>query len=195
MSSTFWDQAIKVFEIASIGYGSVWFSKYLDKKKLAKESNMDKEFQRKKEMLPILEDVRRQLDADRCFESVFSNGDTTFNGHHMKKLSVILECHRDDIEDIGHHFQFIPTKKFDRLLSQLYDNAEDYCISDETQLSDDLSNLKKLFNLNYTLSVVVRDQIDRWVGMITVSFSSPREISDQEIAYVKAQASRIGALK
>lgn len=186
---------LRIFEIFTIGYGSVWFSRWLDRRHIKKESNMDNEYARKRRIMPILEDIRYQLEADRVFESVFSNGDTTFTGHHMKKLSVMLECNKEGKEDIGHHFQFVPTKQFDRDLNNLYEDPEDWVFSDETFYNDDLANLKKMFDLNYTLIVKIRDQLNRWVGIITVVFESPRELTDSEISYVKTQASRVGALK
>lgn len=189
------DVALRVFEIISVSYGSVWLSKYLERKGRKRESDMDTEFIRKRAIFPILEDIRYQLDADRVFETVFSNGDTTFTGHHMKKLSIIAEVNREGLPDIGHHFQFIPTKKFDRILDELYESPEDYVITDETKEHDDLANLKKMFKLNYTLVVKIRDSIGRWVGNVSVGFIEPREFTDSEISYVKTQASRIGGLK
>lgn len=186
---------VKAFEIFTVGYGSVWFSKYLDRKKEKQESNMDKEYLRKRTVMPILDDVRYQLESVRVFESVFTNGDTTFTGHHMKKLSIISESNEEGLPDIGHHFQFIPTKKFDRVLDALYESPDDYVIFDENEWKDELASLKKMFGLNYTLVVKIRDQFNRWVGTITVVFERKTELTDSDISYVKTQAARIGGIK
>ena len=186
---------LKLFELASMYYGVTWFHEWLKRRKDKKKDNMDMEYDRRNVIIPILNDIRHQLDSDRVLETVFSNGDVTFSGYHMKKLSIISEVHIEGLADISHHFQLIPTKKFDRTLSELYDSSDDYLISDETTLDDELSDLKKLFGLNYTLMVMIRDKFGRWVGNITVCFNEPRELSSSEIAFVKAQASRIGSLK
>lgn len=193
MSSSIFDTFLRIFELFSVSYGTIWYREYLQRKRDRKESNMDRDYIRKSIVMPILSDIRLQLQANRVYESVFSNGDTTFTGHHMKKISVISESNAEGHEDIGHHFQFIPTKKFERILDELYASAEDYIVFNEDNFDDDLSNLKKMFGLRYGLIVKIRDEINRWVGDITVTFDEPRELTDSEISFVKAMASRIGA--
>lgn len=189
------ENIIRVFEIVTIGYGTVWFSKYLERRKEYTENNLEKDFVRKQEILPILGDICSNLGAIRVYESVFSNGDTTFSGHHLKKLSIAIEWNKEGYDDIGYHFQLIPTKKFERMLDALYESHEDFVIFDESKYDDDLAHLKRMFGLNYTLNVKVRDQINRWIGNITVVFEGPVEITDSQIAFVKTQASRIGSIK
>lgn len=190
-----WEVLLKIFEIVSISYGAVWLKSYLDNRKKRKENDMDEEFVRKSTVLPILQDVRKKLDADRVMEAIFSNGDTTFTGHHMKKLSILAETMRPGLEDIGHYFQYVPIKKFERSLTGLHESGEEWIFYDENCYNDDLSDLKKLFRLNYTLLVKIRDEAGRWIGNLIVSFENDRTISDSEVAFVKAQAARIGVMK
>lgn len=189
------DSLLKIFEIISISYGSIWFNRWLEKRNKKKENDMTIEFNRKKKILPILEDVRYQIDGDRVCEWVFSNGDTTFTGHHLKKVSILIEANKEGFPDIGHHFQLLPAKKFERALDKLYGSSDDYVVFNELEYDDDQANLHKLFDLNYIVIIKIRDEINRWVGNLVVSFAEPKEISDSEIAFLKAQASRIGSLK
>jgi hypothetical protein len=192
------DTLIRLAEIGSASYGTVWFTRWLDRRNVAKSldvNNMEADYKRKEIIVPILEEIRYKLGADRVLECSFSNGDTTFSGSHMKKVSVTHEVYAEDRDQIGQHFQLIPAKKFERPLELLYKSATDYIISDETRYSDELSILNISYGISYMLLIKTRDSNNKWIGYILISFQRPVTLSQEDIIYAKTQASAIGGMK
>lgn len=192
------DLLADIVKIGAAYYAATAVDRYFKNRKQKTDihyNNMESEFLRKQEIMPILENIRYQLEADRVIECIFSNGDTTFTGVHLKKISIALECNRDGIEDLSPYFQLIPAKKFDRTLTALFESKEDYTVSYEHEFSDDLATLNQSFGLNTMLLVKIRDSVNKWVGYIVVGYEDPyKEIDQESIVFTKLQAARIGAI-
>jgi hypothetical protein len=184
--------------VLSANYGSEWYKRYLDRKARQKSQNdnMDQDYHRAAQVIPLLEDLRQHLGADRVVECAFSNGDTTLGGYHMKKVSVLTETvPLEGEERLAPHFQLIPAKKFDRTLSALFEAREDWSLTDERAATDHTAILNRSFSINYLLLVTVRNEYGKWIGYLAVCWSKSRLVSRMEIERVKLVADRLGSMK
>lgn len=153
--------------------------------------DMNKDYEHKLRIVPILERIRYELKADRVLQCSFSNGDITFTGYHMKKISITEEVKAEGLETIAPNFQLIPTKVFERNLDKLYHAESDYIITDESQYKDELSILNLSYGLHTLLLIKLRDTAGKWIGVLTVSYPATREISTDDVVFAKTQASSI----
>lgn len=165
----------------------------LEKKKKGLDLNTD--FALKSKISPILEEIRYELDADRVQYWVFSNGDVTLTGHHLKKVSIFEEANKEGNQQLAHLFQLVPTKNFERTFNQLHESHENFIVSQEDDYNDDLSDIYKLYDARTLLHIKLTKPGDKWVGIISIWFNKRTEIPDQEISFAKLQSSRIGAIK
>jgi hypothetical protein len=194
--TTITDHLLQIFEIVLGGFGVRMYSDWLDRKRIRRQTDdPSDDYSRKKTILPILEDVKYEMDADRVHEWVFSNGDTTLSGHHLKKMSIFLEVNREEFDDIAHHFQFVPTKKLERLLDQLAESKAEYIVSHEYLKYDELAALNAQYDIKTILMIRIKNEFGKWTGILSVCFNDDREISESEIAFAKLQGARIGQIK
>lgn len=142
---------------------------------------------------PLLEEVRYSLGSVRCIEWAVSNGDVTLGGHHLQKLSIITEAVEEGFESMQNAFQLVPITQFSRTLESLKD--KDATVSHEDQFHDDMAILSSRYDVKTILIVKIKGDYDKWIGMLGVAWEDHREVSDEDIAYVKLQASRLGAIK
>lgn len=189
------ETTLKVFEIASISYGAVWFSKYLDKRSRDKKVNMSKDYEKRRLTLPILESVRYELDASRVYDFVFTNGDITMTGHHLKKVSVFQEVTSEETRPLAQDFQLIPSKIFERALDQLYEATDDYVIFNEFENYDNLAALHAQYDIHTLLMIKIKNQFGKWIGVLNVTFANNKVLTEGEIAFAKMQAAKLGQIK
>lgn len=190
-----WDHLIKTAETIAAIAGAFMYKDWRDKKRSVRGDDVSDDYDRKRQILPILEDVRYELEADRVQEWVFSNGDTTLSGHHLKKISIFVETNRDGFHDVAHHLQFVPTKKFERWLDSLHEAREDYIVTREDLYRDELSALAEQYQINTALLIKIKNDLGKWVGVLSVCFSRERSLTDGEVAISKLLAARIGQIK
>lgn len=189
------DYTIKLFEIVSISYGTVWLKDKLDKRNRQKSITIDKDFEKRKQILPILEAIRYELDASRVFNMVFTNGDVTMTGHHLKKVTVYQEVTSDGIRPLAQDFQLIPSKIFERTLDALYESEDGYVLSNEFEQYDELAALHAQYEIQTLLKVKIKNQFGKWVGVLNIAFNTQKVLTEGEIAFVKMQAAKLGQLK
>jgi hypothetical protein len=189
---------LAIASLFSANYGSHLLRDYLAHRRARKsqDDNMEEDYRRQQVIKPLLEDLRYHLDANRVVEIAFSNGDTTLGGHHLKKISIITETDPANGEEVlAPHFQLIPARKFDRTLAGLYESAEDWIVWDEVQHKDETAALNRAFGLNTILLAAIRNQDNKWVGYLMVSWTEQREpLVESEIERVRLVAARIGAM-
>lgn len=189
---------IAIITVFSANYGSHLLKDYLAHRRARKsqDDNMEDDYRRQQMIKPLLEDLKYHLDADRVLEVAFSNGDTTLGGHHLKKISVITESDpAPGTEALAPHFQLIPARKFDRTLAGLFESPNDWILWDELQHTDETAALNRAFDLNTILLATIRNQDNKWVGYLQVSWINRKDkITEGEIERVRLVASRIGAM-
>lgn len=193
-------EAIIVAAISTIGsltvaFGTIWYTNKINKQKKRSAEDLNEDYVRKEKVFPILEEVKYELDACRVQEWAFSNGDTTFAGQHLKKMSVLVETCTEEYSNIGHYFQLVPTKKFERVLDDLYESNQDHIVSNEFKQYDELAALYSQFNIKSILLIKIVDHFGKWVGLLTVMFDSEKTLNEGEIAFAKLMAARISNIK
>jgi hypothetical protein len=193
------EQIIDLVKWGGATYGTLILKDYLAKRRSKKNprvNNMDVDYARRKRVQPILDEARYELEVDRVMEIVFSNGDVTLSGHHLKKLSVFLESYAEGLDPVGHQLQLVPTRKFQRNLDELYESSEDFCVSREDSQTDETGQLNRLFGIRSLLMVKVRNEFGKWVGVISaVSKDSEHVFTESDITFLKLQAAKIGGLR
>lgn len=152
-------------------------------------NNLDSDYDRSKAVTAILEDIRFELKCDRVCESSFSNGDVTFSGIHMKKLSITAETEHE--QPLSPHLQLVPVKMYGRNMDLLYESKDEYAVLQEHNKLDELSQLNKKFGMLSMLSVKLRDDKGRWIGLVTACWDKPHKPTSEQIAYMKMMVSRI----
>jgi len=189
------DRLLRLIEIVSACYGSLLVKGYLDKRRERKTDTVSKDIDRKRQAQEVAERMLYELEASRVVFWLFSNGDTTLNGYHLKKLSVFAEANHPGQEMMSPYFQLVPSKQFERALMQLHDASDDYLVTQESSLTDSLSALADQYNIDTILRVKVRTDTGRWVGMVSVCYSDNRELTEGQIAFAKMQAAILGSIK
>ncbi len=178
---------------------SIWLKFHFDKgerkRKEIKNNDMEKEYARKGAVQPILDSLFYEMSADRVYETSFSNGDTTFSGVHLKKLSIIAESPVDHQDPLTPHFQLVPAKKFQRNLDLVHASTEDFYVFYEEDKIDELGALNRMFDLNTILCVKIRNDQGMWIGLLSVVWKEHKQISSEMIAFTKLKAAQIGLIK
>lgn len=168
----------------------LWYRNHLEKKKVP---DLTRVMDRGNKVKGILDQVREELDCTRCCEWAVSNGDITLSGYHLQKLSILTEVCAEGTESIQPLFQLVPISQFKRTIEHLKEAP--VVVSLENKIQDDLAAL----NLNYEMVTLVEVRIHgefaKWTGILSVSWDHEREVTTQEIAFLKMQAARIGAIK
>lgn len=193
------DILIKMLEYSTAGgfaLTAIWYKNRLDKKKAESSGDdLGDDYNRKMELKPILDEIRYQMNADRVHEWVASNGDTSLSGHHLKKLSIFMESHKDGLEDISQHFQLIPVQKFARHVDSLSESEDGVVVSQEFHEFDELGALSAKYDIKTKVLFKVVNELGKWTGILTVCFEDERLLDEGEIAFCKLQAARIGAIR
>lgn len=169
--------------------GTVWYrEKWINRNKPTLLDTAD----RIKKVENILSEIQYELEAFRTQEWIVTNGDKTLTGHSIQKLSIFAEYNRVGEESLATTFQYVPAYTFSRNIIALAESKDGVVISHEYKLNDDLSRLHNSFNSKTLVFVKIIDLTGKWVGILSVAFDKPREITPAEIAFLKLKASQIG---
>lgn len=185
-------QSIAVPIVTLIG---IYIKDNLERKKLKAKNDLGADLKVRKSISSILEDVRYEIGADKVQYWVFSNGDITSSGFHLKKMSVFEESSADGMPDIAHQYQLVPAKKFDKNLSMLNESEDETITFKVSELSGDLQDFYSLYGVKEVLKIKVKDNRGKWIGILSAWFTDEKIIDDGKIAFAKIQSSRIGIIK
>jgi len=173
----------------------IYVKDYLDKKNSVKNKDLERDLETHKIMSATLDEIRLELGADKTLYWVFSNGDITFSGFHLKKLSVMEESSVDGFSNVAHSFQLVPAKNFEKHLLQLNESDEEYITLEVDNMPEELKDLYSLYEVKKVLKIKVKDSRGKWIGVLSAWYRENIELSDGQIAFAKIQASKIGSIK
>lgn len=168
----------------------LWYKGKLDRRA---KPDLIATINRKEKVRPILEQILYELGGTRCCEWAVSNGDVTLSGYHLQKISILTEATKEGIDTIQPLFQLVPISQFARTIEELRHNPS--LVSNESQIHDDLAALNMSYHTVTLLEVRIHGEYNKWTGILSVGWDTERTVTPQEIAYLKLQASRIGAIK
>jgi hypothetical protein len=188
------ETALKVIEIGSISFGSVWLNNHLERK--SKEKKKPDLYEKSIDDLvsPILELIQYEINPIRVSYWEGVNGTNTLSGFSIKKLSMMAEVIREGEDETKEQMQSIPIESFKRNIDDLRDSDDDYIVSNEFKKYDNLSALHARFK-NKTLIAIKVYTKGKWTGILMIGFDEePRLFTESEIEWLRLQAGRIGNL-
>jgi len=68
-------------------------------------------------------------------------------------------------------------------------------VSNESIVQDDLAALNLNYDIVTTVEVRIHGEFNKWTGILRVAWDAEREVTQQEIAFLKLKAAQIGAIK
>jgi hypothetical protein len=140
----------------------------------------------------IMANIRDRFNVYRCAYWAYSNGTYTADGYGLQNCSMMVERNRDRVRDVIMDMQLIPKTVFQRNLLPLRDQA--YHITYEDQHDDSLGHLNQGLGVKTAIFFKVRNS-GKWTGVLGLGFDiSKHQISEDDIAYVSLQVSRIEAI-
>lgn len=166
------------------------YRSYLEKKKTP---DLTRVMGRTDQVKKILDQILYELEGCRCCEWAVSNGDVTLSGYHLQKLSILTEACKDGTEAIQPLFQLVPISQFKRMIDLL--RQDDVVVSLENKIQDDLAALNLNYEMVTLVEVRIHGEFNKWTGVLSLSWDAEREVTSSEIAFLKMQAARIGAIK
>lgn len=106
---------------------------------------------------------------------------------------MMAESNNDEYEDIKSEMQMLPISTFKRTLDLLKESEDGTIYSLEDLIKDDLANLNKGYGVRSMYAIKVKTIFNKWTGILIVGFDEKaKTLDDQQIAWMKIQASRIG---
>jgi len=126
------------------------------------------------------------------------NGDRTISGHSILKLSMMAEILGVDstgklLKSIKSESQKIPIDTFGRNIRKLKATDSRIVITHESEYSDVLSDYHKLLNIETIVNIKIYTK-GSWTGILMLYFEKRKEFTDQELAHIEIQASRLDNL-
>ena len=196
-SSTILDHLIRVFEIITIGYGTVWFKDWIDRrrKEKMKASFMDNDIEDK--IQPIVDHIREKTGAHIVALWEGSNGEVSLTGFHKKKLSILCESVESERYSSKIEMQNIPVSVFKRNVDLLRDRSENYIISNECELADQLADLHRNYDIGTLLifKIYTGKIVKKWTDLLIVSFKECQlPIDSRKLAWLDLQSIKIGEI-
>jgi hypothetical protein len=189
------DHFEKILELFSIGYGSVWFNRYLEKKSIERKKPSLEDIDHYERIQEALETIRDTLNPNIVAFWEGSNGETTLSGFHKKKLSLVAESVSDDkYSGIG-ELDNIPAINFKRNIDLLRTSDYGYIVSYEFEKFDELAALHQSYEIGtlVALKIITGRDIKKWTGILVVGFKEkPKLLTDADLAWLNIQAGRIG---
>lgn len=150
--------------------------------------------ERIKQVENILSEIQFELEAYRVQEWIVTNGDKTLTGHSIQKLSIFAEFNRNGVESVAPTFQYIPATNLSRNIVALAEANNGYVVSNEYLLDDDLAKLHSSFNIKTIAFFKIVNNTGKWVGILSVAFDQPRDLTQSEVSFLKLKASQLGVI-
>lgn len=193
MTSELFEKFWQVLEIGLTFYGTLLLKEWFDRRRERRKDDVGQDIVRKRKMTEILDRLRIDLGASRVILWLFSNGDTTLNGYHLKKMSIFAESSLED--SIAPEFQLVPTSQFERSLHLLHESEDGYFLRHESDYADSQAALADKYDIDTVLTLKVKTDTGRWIGILSVCYDRKQNLEEGEIALAQIQAAILGSIK
>lgn len=142
----------------------------------------------------IIDNISKELNANRVMFWEGKNGTNTLSGYHLKTLNLMLESNAPGSYDVKEELQDVPVIAFKRNIKQLSGSEDGIIVSKEYEIQDELSALHKSYQNETVVCLKITTKANKWTSILMVGFKGYREISNEECAWLKLQAGRIGVI-
>ncbi len=193
MHPTFINTQIVVAIVSSLGtIGAATIARDFKKKKDLDNKPDLSELNYDDVLGPIISSIQEKFDLFRCAYWVYTNGTYTGDDHGLQNCSMVVEKNREGVREVIGEMQMIPKIQFRRNISPLRENL--YHISHEDEHDDALAHFNAGYGIKTALFFKAMNR-GRWTGVLGIGFDeSKRKITDDEIAWISIQVSRIEAI-
>jgi hypothetical protein len=141
-----------------------------------------------------LENIMKELDADRVWIAQFHNGGHFYpTGKSIQKFSIFYEKTTPNSQSIQTTFQNVPVSLFPKAMSALYKDGE---ISIPTYEGEDydLSSVSRPYGTKSFYMITLNDLHDKFIGVISVAYDTEYKLSKEDWIFIRQKAGVIGTL-
>ena len=141
-----------------------------------------------------LENIMKELDADRVWIAQFHNGGHFYpTGKSIQKFSIFYEKTTPNSQSIQTTFQNVPVSLFPKAMAALYKDGE---ISIPTYEGEDydLSSVSRPYGTKSFYMISLNDLHDKFIGVISVAYDTEYKLSKEDWIFIRQKAGVIGTL-
>jgi len=141
-----------------------------------------------------LENIMKELDADRVWIAQFHNGGHFYpTGKSIQKFSIFYEKTTPNSQSIQTTFQNVPVSLFPKAMAALYKDGE---ISIPTYEGEDydLSSVSRPYGTKSFYMITLNDLHDKFIGVISVAYDTEYKLSKEDWIFIRQKAGVIGTL-
>ena len=141
-----------------------------------------------------LENIMKELDADRVWIAQFHNGGHFYpTGKSIQKFSIFYEKTTPNSQSIQTTFQNVPVSLFPKAMATLYKDGE---ISIPTYEGEDydLSSVSRPYGTKSFYMITLNDLHDKFIGVISVAYDTEYKLSKEDWIFIRQKAGVIGTL-
>ena len=141
-----------------------------------------------------LENIMKELDADRVWIAQFHNGGHFYpTGKSIQKFSIFYEKTTPNSQSIQTTFQNVPVSLFPKAMAALYKEGE---ISIPTYEGEDydLSSVSRPYGTKSFYMITLNDLHDKFIGVISIAYNTEYKLSKEDWIFIRQKAGVIGTL-
>lgn len=140
----------------------------------------------------ITREIQAELGAHRVQYWAAQNGESTLDGHSIKKLSMVVENNAEGVDNVILEMQNIPSVAFKRNID-LMRKSNGYIYSEESEYSDTLAKTYRAYGIQTGYFFKVNNLKKKmWTGILVVAFDEKKnELCDTQLGWLQMQLNRI----
>ena len=141
-----------------------------------------------------LENIMKELDADRVWIAQFHNGGHFYpTGKSIQKFSIFYEKTTPNSQSIQTTFQNVPVSLFPKAMAALYKDGEIAIPTYEGE-DYDLSSVSRSYGTKSFYMVTLNDLHDKFIGVISIAYDTEYKLSKEDWIFIRQKAGVIGTL-
>jgi hypothetical protein len=160
-----------------------------------KKSPLDEAIQANTLVDEQIDQLIKELEADRVWVAQFHNGGTFYpTGKSIQKFSIFYEKCMPDAVSIMHTFQNVPCSLFPKALSTLYKEGELAIPTFKKGEDYDLTSIARPYNTQSFYMLSLEDLHGRFIGAMAIAYNTEHKFTKEDWILVRQKAGVIGTL-
>ena len=161
----------------------------------SKKSALDEAIQANTLVDTQIDQLIKELEADRIWVAQFHNGGTFYpTGKSIQKFSIFYEKCMPDAASIMHTFQNVPCSLFPKALATLFREGELAIPSFTSGENFDLASVAKPYGTQSFYMINLEDLKGRFIGVMAIAYNTEHKLSKEEWIFLRQKAGVIGTL-